>query len=299
GDVTVTRVSGSAGAVTIGGKTGINRKWVITTITTPSSAKTLTLSWVSDDDNGSTLSNMRVWKSDDGGTTYSDISGSDQNASSRAISVSVSSFSTFTVSDNSNALPVELYSFAANSKSNEVELNWTTATEVKNYGFEVERIRNEELGIRNWEKVGFVQGHGNSNSPNEYSFTDKPLGGSEFKYRLKQIDFDGKYEYSKEVEIDLGMPTKFSLEQNYPNPFNPSTVIRYTLPFESNVKLIVYNFIGEVVKELVNETVSSGYQEVRFEAGKLSSGIYFYILYTTSLDGKQNYQSVKKMALIK
>jgi hypothetical protein len=242
---------------------------------------------------------MRVWKSDDGGTTYSDISGSDQNASSRAISVSVSSFSTFTVSDNSNALPVELYSFAANSKSNEVELNWTTATEVKNYGFEVERIRNEELGIRNWEKVGFVQGHGNSNSPNEYSFTDKPLGGSEFKYRLKQIDFDGKYEYSKEVEIDLGMPTKFSLEQNYPNPFNPSTVIRYTLPFESNVKLIVYNFIGEVVKELVNETVSSGYQEVRFEAGKLSSGIYFYILYTTSLDGKQNYQSVKKMALIK
>ncbi len=297
GDVTVTRVSGSAGAVTIGGKTGINCKWIITTTTVPLSAKTLTLSWISDDDNGKTLSSMRVWKSDDGGTTYSDISGSDQDASSRVISANVSSFSIFTVGDNSNPLPVELYSFTANSKSNEVELNWKTATEVKNYGFEIERA--STLLTANWEKIGFVQGYGNSNSPKEYSFTDKPLGGSEFKYRLKQIDFDGKYEYSKEVEIDLGMPTKFSLEQNYPNPFNPVTVIRYALPFESNVKLIVYNFIGEVVKELVNETVSSGYQEVRFEAGKLSSGIYFYILHTTSLDGKQNYQSVKKMLLLK
>ncbi len=305
GDVSVTRVSSSAGAVTIGGKTGINRKWNIATTIAPVSTKTLTLSWVSDDDNGMTLSNMRVWKSDDGGTTYLDISGSDQDASSRVISVSVSSFSTFTVSDNSSPLPVELYSFTANSKSNEVELNWRTATEVKNYGFDVERSAisyqqsalnpadSQEPNAESWEKIGFVKGSGNSNSPKNYSFIDtNPVSGS-VQYRLKQIDNDGSFKYSQIVEASYMKPDKFELYQNYPNPFNPTTTINYSLPKDSKVVLEVYNSIGQRVATLLNGEMAAGYHQVKFNTSNLSSGVYFYWLKAGS------FVSTMKLILLK
>ena len=124
-------------------------------------------------------------------------------------------------------VPVELTSFTANVRENIVMLEWVTATEVNNYGFDLERqTGNKQSAVSNWEMIGFIEGHGNSNSPKQYSFTDKNLiGGSLFKYRLKQIDNDGTYEYSDEIEIEI-IPTEFALYQNYPNPFNPSTKIR-------------------------------------------------------------------------
>ena len=206
-----------------------------------------------------------------------------------------------------NPLPVELTSFTASVLGGKVTLSWQTATEVNNYGFEVERTsprpslyegEGGEAG-RGWEKIGFVQGHGNSNSVKEYSFTDKPNGGTKFKYRLKQIDNDGKYEYSKEIEIDLGMPNEFSLSQNYPNPFNPSTTIRYSIPnviaseAKQSVVLKVYDILGNVVATLVNENKAAGNYEVKYDASNLSSGIYFYKLQSGS------FVQTKKFLLIK
>ncbi|MDY0081885.1 MAG: hypothetical protein RBR74_01765, partial [Ignavibacteriaceae bacterium] len=111
-------------------------------------------------------------------------------------------------------LPVELSSFTGKiNANNSIDLNWMTKTEINNYGFNVERRINEE----DWNSIGFVGGHGNSNSPKEYSFTDDDLfaGGSKFQYRLKQIDTDGQFEYSDVVEVEL-VPTKYELSQNYP-----------------------------------------------------------------------------------
>ena len=164
-------------------------------------------------------------------------------------------------------------------------------TEVNNYGFDVERqVGNGQLAAGNWEKIGFEQGFGNSNSPKEYSFIDDltltPNLTHALSYRLKQIDTDGKFEYSKIIEIDLGSPQKFQLSQNYPNPFNPSTTISFSLPQSGNVKLTVYNILGEQVAELVNGFKEAGVHTVNFSAkggsafggnsNALQSGLYIY-----------------------
>jgi hypothetical protein len=187
-------------------------------------------------------------------------------------------------------LPVELTSFTSELKNNSVELYWTTATEVNNYGFNVEqRIENGE-----WNKIGFVQGHGNSNSPKEYSFTDSPLGGINFKYRLKQIDFDGTSEYSDEIEVNLNPPSRLTLVQNYPNPFNPSTNISFEIPVKSNVVIKIYNVIGSEVADLLNEEKLPGRYQVEFNASYLPSGIYFYSINAGNLK-----PIMKKMILLK
>ncbi len=201
----------------------------------------------------------------------------------------------------SEPLPVELTSFTANINANKVELNWQTATEVNNYGFEIERsVISGQLS--DWESVGFVNGHGNSNSVKEYYFTDKPNGGTKFKYRLKQIDNDGKYEYSKEIEVDLGIPQEFLLAQNYPNPFNPTTTIKYSVPAVETghaqslhlITLKVYDILGNEVATLVNENKSAGNYEVKFNARNLSSGVYIYRIQTSS-----GFVSTKKLVLLK
>ena len=193
------------------------------------------------------------------------------------------------------ALPVELTSFAASVNLNNVNLNWKTATEVNNNGFEVQReIRDQESEVTSqWEKIGFVQGHGNSNSPKEYSFIDKNLtGGTQFSYRLKQIDNDGKYEYSKEVEVKV-VPKDINLLQNYPNPFNPVTEIKFTLPEAARVTLRVYNIIGQEVASLVNGIEEEGFHSIRFEGSNLPSGTYIYRLQAGSV------VQTKKMVLLK
>jgi hypothetical protein len=189
------------------------------------------------------------------------------------------------------ALPVELISFTAKVIGHTVELNWRTATEVKNYGFEVERATTKSE--QGWSRIGFVEGHGNSNSPKEYSFTDVPQIETKFQYRLKQIDTDGKYGYSSVVSIEIKAPTQFTLNQNYPNPFNPATIISYSIPISSNVKLQVYDVLGNLVVTLVDESQEVGSYAVTFNANALSNGIYYYKIQSGS------YVSVKKMLLLK
>ncbi len=211
------------------------------------------------------------------GTQYSDFSWT-------LFSASATQGSTNT----NQALPVELTSFTVTPKDKAVMLNWATATEVNNYGFEIERSNSEV-----WEKIGFVEGHGNSYSPKEYSFyDDSPLPGNS-SYRLKQIDTDGGYEYSFEAEVTSTISQKIELYQNHPNPFNPSTTISFAIPEVSLVRLTIYNAIGEKIEELVNEQFEAGHYTLNFDASYLSSGFYFYRLETP------NYAQTRKMVLIK
>jgi len=191
------------------------------------------------------------------------------------------------------ALPVELTSFTANFNGSNVELRWTTKTEVNNYGFEIERASSLTSLISGWEKVGFVQGNGNSNSPKEYSFTDIPNGGIKFQYRLKQIDTDGKYAYSSIVSIEITVLSEYILNQNYPNPFNPSTVITYSIPISSKVTLTVYDVLGKLITTLVNENQEAGNYSVNFNAAGLSNGMYFYKMVS------DNFVQTNKMLLLK
>ena len=191
------------------------------------------------------------------------------------------------------ALPVELTSFTAKQSVNGVGLQWATATEVSNFGFDIERTslvtQNNQT---NWEKIGFISGHGNSNSPNNYSFIDnKPLSGKS-QYRLKQIDKDGAFKYSKTIEV-ASVILKYDLAQNFPNPFNPTTVITYSIPTSSNVMVKVYNVLGKLITTLVNENQEAGIYKVNFDANGLSNGVYFYKIQAGS------YTSVKKMLLLK
>ncbi|GMU87689.1 MAG: hypothetical protein AMXMBFR48_29300 [Ignavibacteriales bacterium] len=190
-------------------------------------------------------------------------------------------------------VPVELTSFTASVSGNVVTLNWVTATETNNKGFEIQK----KSADGEYKAVAFVNGNGTTVETRSYSYSDV-IGEGTGSYRLKQVDFDGSFSYSHAVEVSAA-PAEFSLGQNYPNPFNPSTMISFSLPFESNVSLIVYNTLGQVVTELVNGTYSAGYNQVGFNASLFTSGIYFYAITATAVDGSQSFRSMKKMILTK
>jgi len=177
-------------------------------------------------------------------------------------------------------LPVELTSFSATTIGKDVKLSWNTATEVNNFGFEIERgsRTSTSLSVTNWEKIGFVNGNGNSNSPKDYSFVDDKVVAGKYSYRLKQIDNDGQFEYSKTIEIDVNGTKKFKLTQNYPNPFNPTTKISWQSPAASWQTLKVYDVLGNEVRVLVNEFREAGNYEINFDASNLPSGVYIYKL---------------------
>jgi photosystem II stability/assembly factor-like uncharacterized protein len=235
---------------------------------------------------------------------------------------------------NNEPLPVEITSIAASVSNNKVLLNWQTATEVNNYGFEIERSVAQISNLfNNWEKIGFVQGHGNSNSPKDYSFVDANPPSGKLQYRLKQIDTDGSFEYSQVVQVETELPKQFSLEQNYPNPFNPSTTIKYSIPSvmvslpdevrlsnhdnadvipslsnkynsdvipslsrdEVHVTLKIYDLLGREVATLVDEYQKPGTYNYQLSTSnyQLSSGVYFYQLQAG------NFIATKKLILLK
>jgi hypothetical protein len=144
-----------------------------------------------------------------------------------------------------------------------------------------------------WEKIGFVNGNGNSNSQKNYSFVDDKVSAGKYSYRLKQIDNDGQFEYSKTINIDFNGVKKFELSQNYPNPFNPITTIRFNLPEAGNVKLTLFNILGQEIITLVNEFKESGVHTINFNASELNSGMYIYKIESG------NFVQTRKMTLVK
>jgi hypothetical protein len=202
--------------------------------------------------------------------------------------------------DDDGALPVELTSFIAKISENKVTLNWQTATEIDNYGFEVQRTSTTSapgqtsiVNNKKWEKIGFVAGHGNSNSPKEYSFIDNDVTSGRYLYRLKQIDIDGQFEFSKTVEVNFNFPVDFSVKQNFPNPFNPTTKIEFSIPSDNNVEIKIFNVLGMEVATLLNENKQAGTHSIEFNASNLSSGIYYYKVVSG------NYSEIKKMILLR
>lgn len=189
-----------------------------------------------------------------------------------------------------NVVPVELVSFSCEVNYPSVKLHWVTATELNNQGFEVERKTSES---DQWQKIGSVNGRGTTTTPSEYYFNDENLTSGKYNYRIKQIDFDGSFEYSEVITADLSTPSAFELGQNYPNPFNPSTRITYSIPKSSFVTLKVYDILGNEIATLVNQTQDAGNYNVSFNAENLSNGIYIYSL------NADNFTDVKKMILMK
>ncbi|MBP6673394.1 MAG: T9SS type A sorting domain-containing protein, partial [Bacteroidetes bacterium] len=217
----------------------------------------------------------------------------------------------------STALPVELVSFTASAQRLIAELKWSTATEVNNLGFEVERKSvsgfkvqgsgnstsnmnpacplGRETPHSSWTRIAFVEGAGTANGVHEYTYSDHSLSGGTYAFRLKQIDRNGKFSYSPEAEVTVGsVPNVFALEQNYPNPFNPSTTIGFTLQVSGLAILRIYDAVGRETAVIVNENLEAGvYHQRVFNAGKLSSGIYFARLISSGQT------MLKRMVLLK
>jgi hypothetical protein len=192
-------------------------------------------------------------------------------------------------------LPVNLLNFTYNINGYNVKLNWATASEANNKGFQIERKASADA---NWKSIGFVEGAGNSNVEKKYNFEDKKLNTGKYQYRMKQIDFNGNFSYKNlNSEITMGLPKKFNLSQNYPNPFNPTTKIDYELPLDCSVKVIMYDALGRELRTLVNEKQKAGIYTIDFDAKNLSSGIYFYRMVTNS-DGNELIVT-KKMTYVK
>ncbi len=300
GDVTISRIAGSSGVITVGGMVSINRNWTISQSgSAPAAGRDLTLTWDSGDNNGLNMTKAVVWKND--GSSWSsatNLSGTDASGSGGIQSITVNgvtSFSKWTVSDDANPLPVELSSFSGIAGKDGVELKWTTASELNNLGWDVERASSQLVGTtprQDWITIGSVKGSGTSTTLNQYSFLDKEALNGSFQYRLKQKDIDGTFKYSNTVEVKNNVVLSYKLG-NYPNPFNPSTKIAFEIPVSGMVNITVYNMLGQKVATIVNQRMESGDHEIIFNATGLASGMYIYRLTAGSN------VMVKKMLLLK
>ncbi len=185
-------------------------------------------------------------------------------------------------------IPVELTSFTAEQLNNSIVIKWATATETNNKGFEVQKKNNGDYTV-----IGFVEGHGTTSEKYDYKFNDNEVQPGESTYRIRQVDFDGAFEYSDEVTISIEKPEGFELSQNYPNPFNPTTKIQFSIPVDNHVKLTLYNLLGERVKDIIDNDYKAGTHEINLNASGLSSGVYLYKIETG------NFVSIKKMMVMK
>lgn len=187
-------------------------------------------------------------------------------------------------------VPVELTHFSAAVDGNLIDLRWITATELNNKGFEIQR----RTKYSDYETISFVEGKGTTTNANGYTYSDKVNSSGQYFYRLRQIDFDGSYEYSNEIMVDVTViPGEFMLAQNFPNPFNPSTEITFSVDKTGYVSLNVYNILGQKVADLVNGITEAGIYSVTFDAKDLTTGTYIYSLQS------ENQTISKKMVLIK
>ncbi|MBS1513894.1 MAG: T9SS type A sorting domain-containing protein [Bacteroidetes bacterium] len=224
-------------------------------------------------------SSWSVWPTTTNTATYIEATG-------------LTGFSEFALGgDIDNPLPVELTNFSAIVNNRDVNLSWKTSSEQNNSGFDIERRTQEG----EWNKIGYVQGRGSSNTENSYNYADKNLNKGTYSYRLKQIDFNGSFKYyNLNTNVSVGVPAKFELSQNYPNPFNPSTKINFSLPKDAKVTLTIFDISGREVARLLNgEFRQADYYTVNFNGSALASGVYFYKIQAG------DFTESKKMMLVK
>jgi len=274
--------------------TFINSYWGINATGGSGYEYSLTLNFSPAEIGSITPANLRIAKSNDNGATWTCVFGT---VSGNSVTVTgLTSFSTFTLTDADDPLPVELASFTSSINGRDVELNWATAVEVNNSGFDIERKLIEQ---QEWSKIGFVKGNNNSTVKKTYRFDDKKLNSGKYNYRLKQIDNNGNFTYhTLSNVVEVGLPTKYDLSQNYPNPFNPSTKIDFSLPFDSRVTIIIYDITGREIMKLHNsDMIKAGFHTVTLNGSSLASGTYIY-RFAASGNG-QEFSMSKKMVLVK
>ncbi|QQS35299.1 MAG: T9SS type A sorting domain-containing protein [Ignavibacteriales bacterium] len=288
GTTTVERTHAAASG---NGNTGILRVFSIAPANNTGLNATLRFYYDESELNGLSEPTLVLFKSPSGViNTWNGVGGTVNTANNYVELSGLNDFSFWTLGSTNTPLPVELISFTASSNEKAVLLNWQTASEQNNKGWNVER----KYSGSEWTNIGFVSGNGTTTETKSYSFTDDRSKDGLVSYRLKQIDFNGDYSYSSIIEVDVKIvPVEFALHQNFPNPFNPSTTINFEVPKSSLVNISVYNTIGEKVSTIVNETLEAGRHSRVFDASELSTGIYFYRL--TS----DNIVFTKKMLLVK
>jgi len=240
-----------------------------------------------------------VKESTDGGVTWTSMTSSGHN-DIRHMDFYINGTSIYgyaigsdgtTLSVNDNPLPVEMTYFTNTVKDNTVNLQWQTAIEINNSGFQIERSTSDN---NNWTTVSFVRGFGNKSNPTSYQFTDKNLQKGIYKYRLKQVDYNSNYEYfNLNSNVTIAAPKNYTISQNFPNPFNPVTNITYNLPVDGKVSIKVYDISGREISTLADGNMTAGYHTVSFDASNLPSGVYFYKI------SADNFKDTKKMTLIK
>jgi hypothetical protein len=194
-----------------------------------------------------------------------------------------------------NQTPVKLSTFSAHLQGDDVVLEWTTATENNNYGFEIQRSKEDTLSFI---KIGFVKGNNTTITPKHYHFIDQNLRSGNYYYRLKQIDYNGDFEFSIIAQVSNNTPKEFQLYQNSPNPFNSTTEISYSLPQSCHVELRIYNLNSQCVHQIVNKSQESGFYNITWDGTdlngiKVASGIYFYQIKAL------NFSKFRRMLFIK
>jgi hypothetical protein len=197
------------------------------------------------------------------------------------------------------ALPVSLSSFTSSVNKRDVTLMWVTEWELNNSGFDIERREVIKPGETSaWQKITFIQGHGTSNVSNGYLYKNEKLKAGNYQYRLKQIDYNGNFEYfSLESDVSINPPGNFKMSQNYPNPSNPKSKINFEMPVNGKVTIKVYDITGREVITLLDETREADYYTVEFDGTNLASGAYFYRIISEG-EGK-SFTKTLKMILVK
>ena len=193
-----------------------------------------------------------------------------------------------------NAVPVEFASFSVQIAENSVKLKWTTASETGNLGFDIEK----GFDGNSYSRIGFVPGEGTTSITQNYFYTDNNVDPGTFYYRLKQTDTNGSFGYSEILKVVINRPISFKLSQNHPNPFNPETIIRYQLPQDSEVYLVINNLKGQEIKTLIDKKQPAGFYNVvwngKDNSGRqVASGVYIYRIKIGS------FTDVKKLTLLR
>ena len=282
----------------------VNRQWIISENNSGGSVASLKFCWISGNEAfGFNVSSQVIVGRYDGTDWYevpATVSGAGIVSDPYTASVSgITQFSSFGVG-NDGALPVELIAFYGKPNNTDISLYWNTATEINSNSFEIER---KELSGKMWLNVGSVHANFLSNSPKSYSFTDRNLKPGGYQYRLKMVDNDGSFQYSRTVEVQAKLSIGLELCQNFPNPFNPSTRINYKIPFDANVLIEVFNVLGAKVAQLVNEFKGAGYYHVEFNPSlsnlAISSGVYYYKITANDIRTEKSLNILKKMVFLK